>query len=123
MRPRPFPDGTTRGPKVFTPDAQPPSAAATAKIHVSGTLKVQAAIALDSVPANTVQATVFASVNDQTYSNTLVTEVTVTRSGNTGTVNVSIPYIFTVLNTSETLTVSLYLFGQQPPAFRSPWTV
>jgi hypothetical protein len=59
-----------------------------------------------------------AYLNDAKYNNQLnAGQVTVTRSGNTGTISVTFSYIFTALQASETVTVQVSFSTQQPPSF------
>jgi len=107
---------------VFTPakpEAMPailPDAPAAAPIVRKGTLVVQVAADVAAIPAGQpVLAFISAYLFDTSYQNSVGTSVTMKRSGNTAKVSFSMPYVFTVLSASETVTVSVQLATQKLP--------
>ena len=100
---------------VFTP-AAPLAAAATAPIVRKGTLTIEVSVDLKAVPAQQqVLAFVSAYLYDSNYQNSVGNSGPMKRSGSTGTVTFTIPYVFTVQNASEMVTVSVQLATQMRP--------
>jgi hypothetical protein len=101
---------------AFTPSVTPPAANAAAPIVRSGTLTINVNATLDAIPPDAqVFAIVNASVNDATYQNGIGTRLTMKRSGKTATASVTVPYIFTVMDASEKMTVSVQITSGAAP--------
>jgi hypothetical protein len=106
---------------VFTP-ATPATAtvieadARAAAIIRKGTLVVEVSTSLAAIPnGQQVLAFVSANLSDARYQNGVGTSGALKRSGDTAKASFSMPYLFTALNASETVTVSIQLATQKVP--------
>jgi hypothetical protein len=99
---------------AFTPAPQATTAAA--PIVRSGKLTINVKALLDAISTKEpVYAYIDAYLDDTNYQNALGSEVTMKRTGNTATASLTIPYIFTAMNASEQITVSVQVVTQTAP--------
>jgi len=102
-----------------TPTASPviePGVTTAATVVRKGTLVVEVTANVATIPIDQqVLASVSANLFDRTYQNSLATAGFLTRSGNTAKITFSMPYIFTALSASETITVEVELSAQNAP--------
>ncbi len=86
---------------------------ASAPTTIKGTLVITATIHLNATitASDTVSATADAHVDDATYTNSVGLHQTVAHSGSTATATFTMPFLFQVASTSDTMSVQIDVFA------------